>query len=243
MQSRSLRKSFNITHPHRLKWDILSEWIFTSLNGQTNLVRRFQQVVPVLFQCNHCPMRRKGLDMYSKRLITVIGMIFIPTVFSTSIAVGADDLTTLDAQIVAPTTISVQYVPVEQKSATAGISSLSTAISPCVLNLQNIYLRQSFGYGAVGTKATTTCSVKVTSISHYTYIQKLGFWGWNTEGFFPASNSNSSSLTQLDVGVTCTNGISTTWTGYTNGYVMYNGVQYTASVTVANAYGVFNCGT
>jgi hypothetical protein len=53
----------------------------------------------------------------------------------------------------------------------------------------------------------------------------MGFFGWNTEGTFPASKSNSSSLSQLDIGVTCTNGKSTTWTGFTNGYVVYNGVQ------------------
>lgn len=181
--------------------------------------------------------------MNFKKIMIAMVVISIPVLFSSTSAIGSDNFTSSDAQSVTPITISVQYEPVVQKSTTVGISNLATTISPCTLTLQNIYLRQSFGYGAVGTKATTTCSVKVSSISHNTYIQKMGFWGWNTEGIFPASNSNSSSLTQLDVGVTCTNGISTTWTGFTNGYVMYNGVQYTANVTVANGYGIFNCGT
>jgi hypothetical protein len=181
--------------------------------------------------------------MNTKKITMILALILIPVAFSTTSANGADNLTSLETQTVAPTSISIQYEPVIQNAPTFGITSLANAVSPCTLTLQNIYLRQSLGYGAVGTKVTTSCSVKVTSITHATYVQKMGFFGWNTEGTFPASKSNSSSLSQLDIGVTCTNGKSTTWTGFTNGYVVYNGVQYTASASVANGYGIFNCGT
>ncbi len=201
--------------------------------------------LPSSINCNHtCYLgMRPDEHMNKKKITMILTVILIPIIFSTSAASGADNSSSSDVQTAAPTSISIQYEPVIQKATTLGITSLANAVSPCTLTLQNIYLRQSFGYGGVGTKVTTSCSVKVTSIAHTTYIQKMGFFGWNTQGTFPASNSNSSSLSQLDIGVTCTNGISTTWTGFTNGYVVYNGVQYTASASVANGYGIFNCGT
>lgn len=116
-------------------------------------------------------------------------------------------------------------------------------VAPCVLKLQNIYLRQSFGYGGVGTKATTTCSVSVSSISHETFIQKSGFWGLNTQEVFKQSVQGSSFLAQLDVGIPCTNALPTSWTGYTNGTVVYNGVVFTATAGVANISATYNCGT
>lgn len=116
-------------------------------------------------------------------------------------------------------------------------------IAPCKLVVQNVYLRQSFGYNGVGTKATTTCSFPVTSISHTTYVEKLGFFGWSTQGVFPASNQVSSTLYQTDVGVNCANGLPTTWSAYTSGKVIYKGVEYFANVRAANVSAEFDCGT
>jgi hypothetical protein len=138
---------------------------------------------------------------------------------------------------------TVDYQPVPQERKPNNTRSSAVLPSPCKLQVQNIYLRQSYGYGAVGTKAVTTCSVAVTSISHDTYIQKMGLFGWNTQNIFSGNSRFTSSYSQLDIAVPCTNGLKTTWTGYTNGVVVYQGVQYYATVRVANISDTFNCGT
>jgi hypothetical protein len=137
----------------------------------------------------------------------------------------------------------ITYKPMSQVRLAPNAVPLAVVALPCKLELQNIYLRQSFGYGAVGTKATTTCSVPVTSITHNTYIQKSTFFGWSTQKVFSGSVRQTSSYSQLDIGVPCTNNLPTTWTGYTNGIVVYQGVQYYASAMVANGAIQVNCGT
>lgn len=135
------------------------------------------------------------------------------------------------------------YKPLNQNRLASNATTLGAIPSPCRLEVQNIYLRQSFGYGGVGTKAITTCSVPVTSITHNSLVQKMTFFGWSTQGVFIGSAKGTSSYSQLDIGVPCTNNLSTTWSGYTNGIVVYKGVQYYASVKVANTAIQLNCGT
>ena len=156
----------------------------------------------------------------------------------------ADEVTlaTQSEESVTESTIII-YKPLNQNRLTPNATTLGAIPSPCRLAVQNIYLRQSFGYGGVGTKAITTCSVPVTSITHNSFIQKSTFFGRSTQGVFTGSAKQSSSYSQLDIGVPCTNNLSTTWSGYTNGIVVYRGVQYYASVRVANSAIQLNCGT
>jgi len=176
------------------------------------------------------------------RFLTAIFLTFSSTLFITEgnateqIGPTTTETTDSDSQ-------SVIYQQVPQNRTGTKINSLTTIASPCRLQLQNVYLRQSYGYGAIGTKAVTTCTVPVTSIKHDTYIQKSGLLGWSTQGFFSGSSKFTSSFSQLDIAVTCTNGLRTTWTGYTNGVVVYQGVQYYATIRVANTSATFNCGT
>ena len=169
--------------------------------------------------------------------------ILISSVLSVSIS-NADEPT----QLVSPEekiseSLIIEYKPLNQIRLAPNGTPLAVLPLPCKLEVQNIYLRQSFGYGGVGTKAITTCSVPVTSITHNTYIQKFTFFGWSTQRVFTGSARQSSSYAQLDVGISCTNDLSTSWSGYTNGLVVYQGVQYYATAKVANSAIRVNCGT
>ena len=171
----------------------------------------------------------------------LVSLIFSMTLVNAS---QADEVTLIvPAEETFTESTIISYKPLNQNRLAPNATSLATIPSPCRLEVQNIYLRQSFGYGGVGTKAITTCSVPVTSINHNTYIQKATFFGWSTQGFFTGSARQTSSYSQLDIGVPCTNNLSTTWSGYTNGIVVYRGVQYYASVKVANSAIQLNCGT
>ena len=172
---------------------------------------------------------------------TLLTLVLTVTSVNTSIA---DEITSFvpSEETVTESTIII-YKPLNQNRLAPNATTLGTIPSPCRLEVQNIYLRQSFGYGGVGTKAITTCSVPVTSITHNSFIQKSTFFGWSTQGVFTGSAKQTSSYSQLDIGVPCTNNLSTIWSGYTNGIVVYRGVQYYASVKVANSAIQLNCGT
>jgi hypothetical protein len=176
--------------------------------------------------------------------IFLISILLTTTSFwNLEIGRAADPVKPTAAEIITSDSQTVEYQPAPQDRLRTTTKSSGVLPSPCVLQVQNIYLRQSFGYGAVGTKAITTCSVPVTSISHDTYIQKMGLFGWNTQRLFSGSSKLTSNFSQLDIAVPCTNSLKTTWTGYTSGVIVYQGVQYYATVRVANVSDTFNCGT
>jgi hypothetical protein len=176
------------------------------------------------------------------RLFTIVVLTFSSTLLLTE-GNATEQISPVTTEAADSDSQTVTYQQAPQNRTGTKINSLTTVPSPCKLQLQNVYLRQSYGYGAVGTKAVTTCTVPVTSIKHDTYIQKSGLFGWSTQKGFSGSSKFSSSFSQLDIAVTCTNGLRTTWTGYTDGVVVYQGVQYYATVRVANTSATFNCGT
>lgn len=181
--------------------------------------------------------------MNRNRIFLIVSLLTLSSFSNLEVGNAAEPITPITTEVFTSDSQTVEYQLSPRDQLRSNTKSSAVLPSPCKLQVQNIYLRQSFGYGAVGTKAITICSVPVTSISHDTYIQKMGLFGWNTQGLFSGNSKLTSNFSQLDIAVLCTNNLKTTWTGYSSGVVVYQGVQYYATVRVANVSDTFNCGT
>ncbi|GGO93724.1 hypothetical protein GCM10011584_33080 [Nocardioides phosphati] len=112
----------------------------------------------------------------------------------------------------------------------ASINAASVQYGPCVLYPSVVYLRASSGYGAVGAKPYTKCSVAVTSIHHETTLKyKWALW-WRSKGPYTGTNYGAASYTSYNVEYWCKSSESTTWAGTTWGSILYRGNTYYARV-------------
>lgn len=168
------------------------------------------------------------MKSYPARITFSLFMAFcFLTVSSGSSFVAADPVL---ASSPASDSVTVQYLPAQTK----GLALAATILSPCKLTTQNVYLRASSNRTSVGTKATTSCTVQVLSIHQSIGIEKLSQLGfWETQGTFYGSAFNTSYFQQTNAEVFCTNYLATTWKGYVNGEVVYNGTTYYATYNSA----------
>ncbi len=189
--------------------------------------------------------------MQNRKIIVALVITSIFSLDATSSAYASDSsanvlpsgVTQPDAQPSASGPVLVQSRSLISATNPQSLAAAATTYGPCTLIPQNIYLRQSFGYLGVGSKATTSCTVPVTSISLTISIQKLGFFGWEGGQSWTSYNNNSASLTELAAGINCTNFKQTIWSAWMYTTVVYLGVTYTASTTAANGAQQFACGT
>jgi hypothetical protein len=148
---------------------------------------------------------------------------------------GSDDASASSPYILASGPADAERKLSALASRLPGVHPLDVQYGPCVLKPSNVYLRKSWGYGAVGTKPQTTCTTAVTSIHHDTELHYAWYLWWPSAGTWSGSNTGVAAYTQRNVAYSCVGDTTTTWQGTTLGTIVYGGHTYYARVYTPQA--------
>ena len=121
-----------------------------------------------------------------------------------------------------------------RERATAGLGTLApnVIVIPCLLKTQSPYLRRTYGYKAIGTKASVDCQMLVDRIEMETWMEheRFGIWLPPHRGFF-AKATSARKLEPTNVRVKCKGREPTNWRAFSFAKVTYLGRDYFADVT------------
>lgn len=124
------------------------------------------------------------------------------------------------------------------------VAAASSGTSVCTTSSQSVYIRQSSGYGGVGTKPTTACTESFQSLTVSTQLAKKNTFGfWINQGSpFVKSVTGLLTYTNKDITLKCTNTKATTWKAVTEHKIV---MHYGTAVTLYSSSGEskLNCGT
>lgn len=133
----------------------------------------------------------------------------------------------------------------EAGSTATSMQALATTSSASVCSVfsQSVYIRQSSGYGGVGTKPTTSCTLPFRSVTMYTTVAKKNSFGWwLNQGNFVGSATSMYSYTNNYITVYCTNNKATVWNAVTeHAIVAYYGTLM--DLYSSSGQSTLNCGT
>lgn len=111
----------------------------------------------------------------------------------------------------------------------------------CLLRTQDVHLRKSAGFRAVGPKPETVCTHQVDRILHFTQLQYKSAGNWRDIGpVYDDADRNVARMLTEDIEYQCHGTKKTIWRSRTDGYVQ-DGDQYFSLWVHSNQRSI-NCG-